>query len=89
MCAIFGFKCLGPIRPSIEDIADIATASESRGKDASGLAWLTKNGEIGVAKAPIESSIYLKRENIRELFASDGIPSLLIGHARAATQGSP
>lgn len=89
MCAIFGYKCFDVHRPTVEDIADLANVCESRGKDASGMAWFTGDGRLAVSKAPIEASVYLKRENVRALFAKTGVPELLIGHARAATQGSP
>lgn len=90
MCAIFGYKCYGPERPTLKELAVLGAEAESRGTDASGLAWPDKLG-MAIVKAPIRAGIYLTEENLKRLFGEDGAetPRLMIGHTRMATQGRP
>jgi glucosamine--fructose-6-phosphate aminotransferase (isomerizing) len=60
--------------------------SESRGKDASGIAVILKD-EIQVLKRPIAATQLIKTEEYNNIFNQEGIRAY-IGHARMETNGS-
>lgn len=83
MCGIMGYYCFGENRPSKEQITEMFSLLETRGRDASGFAFI-ENEQLVVQKAPIKSSQYVKTAEWKEL----ALPTIMILHTRAATQGS-
>jgi asparagine synthetase B (glutamine-hydrolysing) len=83
MCGIMGYYCFGEKRPSKEHITDMFSLLETRGRDASGFAFI-ENEQLVVQKAPIRSSLYVKTEDWKKV----SLPKIMILHTRAATQGS-
>ncbi len=78
-----GFYCFGNKRPNKEHITDMFELLETRGRDASGFAFL-KDGQLVVNKAPIKSSLFVKTKEWQDV----QLPNIMILHTRAATQGS-
>ena len=101
MCGIFGILIGENIKLSPSEFMQIVNSlfklSESRGKEASGLALRCKNS-VYVLKEPITSSRIVKTSNYKDLFnhtlkteAYDGnqmqAPLLVLGHSRLQTNG--
>jgi len=93
MCGIFGIAAfLSPsfgVRELKHSIDILFRISESRGKEASGLAFLDSEA-IRVAKEPVSASRFLKTHAYRDLFKTvrpDARPVVCIGHARLVTNG--
>ena len=101
MCGIFGIAIGENLKLSPKELMRIVNSifklSESRGKEASGLAVRFQNS-IYVFKEPITSSKLVKTQQYKELFnqtlkakAYDGIqlkaPILVLGHSRLQTNG--
>lgn len=83
MCGIMGFCCFGEKRPSKEHITEMFSLLETRGRDASGFAFIQED-QLIVQKAPIKSSQYVKTDDWEKVT----LPKIMILHTRAATQGS-
>lgn len=83
MCGIMGYYCFGEKRPSKEHITEMFSLLETRGRDASGFAFID-DGQLTVQKAPIKSSLYVKSDDWKNVI----LPKIMILHTRAATQGS-
>ena len=77
-----GFYCFGTERPKKDQITEMFSLLESRGKDASGYAFVGKNKLI-VNKAPIKSSDMVSTREWKEL----KLPGIMIFHTRLKTQG--
>lgn len=63
--------------------------AEERGDDATGVAFITKDGHVRIVKASLPAHVFVKTREYRDLMemvkkASSGI---LLGHTRLATQG--
>ena len=101
MCGIFGIEIAENLKLSPKDLMQIVNSifklSESRGKEASGLAVRFKDS-IYVLKEPITSSKLVKTSKYRELFNQtlkaegyDSVqlqaPILILGHSRLQTNG--
>ncbi len=93
MCGIFGIVAQGadglafaeePHRRLVEKLLIL---SESRGKDASGVALCSDIG-IRVLKEPIAASRLIKSKAFLDLFANSNKCRLVMGHARMETNGS-
>ena len=83
MCGIMGFFSFGKTMPDKEKITNMFSLLESRGRDASGYAFIDDNNLV-VNKAAIKSSEFVKTEDWKELI----LPSSMILHTRMKTQGS-
>jgi glucosamine--fructose-6-phosphate aminotransferase (isomerizing) len=83
MCGLFGFVADGDRVPDLATLAEIALATESRGRHAFGLAWVDGRGRIKHFKQTGRIGDHL---GILRLAADARI---LIGHCRYATHGSP
>jgi len=83
MCGIMGFYCFGIEKPKKENITDMFSLLETRGRDASGFAFI-REGELMVHKAAIRSSEMTATTTWKTLELSDN----LIAHTRMKTQGS-
>ena len=83
MCGIMGFYCFGDQKPDKSKISVMFSLLETRGRDASGYAFI-KNGNLIVDKAPIHSSAFVKQREWQEL----ELPQCMILHTRMKTQGS-
>jgi len=83
MCGIGGFYAFGHTKPNKDQITEMFSLLETRGRDASGYAFI-KDGQLIVNKAPIKSSLFVKTEDWTKL----ELPKIMILHTRAATQGS-
>jgi glucosamine 6-phosphate synthetase-like amidotransferase/phosphosugar isomerase protein len=83
MCGIMGFYCFGNMKPDKAKISIMFSLLESRGRDASGYAFIKGNNLI-VDKAPIHSSAFVKSKEWQDL----ELPKIMIMHTRMKTQGS-
>ena len=94
MCGIFGLVAgdvdlgVGQLKSIVDDLFLL---SESRGKEASGIAVQTDD-EIWVYKEPIPASQFVKKRAYRELFDRLGSAGptgrvAIIGHSRLVTNG--
>lgn len=83
MCGIWGWVSKADKGPNLKRLAAIAEATEARGRDAFGFAWLDAEGRMRQFKqaGPISSHLahlaWLKDAR------------MIIGHCRYATHGSP
>lgn len=82
MCGIAGYYAFGKKLPSRETINKLFIGIGSRGKDASGFAWI-KEEKLMVCKLPIPVSEMMKTDEWKNF----PIPRYAIFHARASTQG--
>ena len=85
MCGIAGYYCFGNLRPSYNEITQLFTALEDRGRDASGYAFINE-GKLEVYKKPVPSSRLVRSKRYKK-FAQQ-LPKCLLLHCRQATQGS-
>ena len=83
MCGIMGFFSFGNTLPDKEKITDMFSLLETRGRDASGFAFIDDNNLV-VHKAPIKSSELIKTDEWKNL----NLPKVMILHTRMKTQGS-
>src|ERR1035438_503228 len=83
MCGIMGFYSFGDQKPEKDKITVMFSLLESRGRDASGYAFI-KNGNLIVDKTPIHSSAFVKQKEWQDL----ELPKIMILHTRMKTQGS-
>lgn len=82
MCGIMGYYCFGNSRPDKKKITKMFELLETRGKDASGFAYM-KGAGLVVHKAPVRSSELVKTKEWQEL----ELPRIMIFHTRLKTQG--
>ncbi|MBF0353670.1 MAG: hypothetical protein HQL43_00325 [Alphaproteobacteria bacterium] len=91
MCGIFGL--VAPARAQFkEQIDDLFTLSESRGKEAAGLAIRVGNN-IAVYKRPVAASRMIREPGYRHLLSdmigqAKGARVAVIGHSRLVTNGA-
>ncbi len=83
MCGIMGYYSFGKTIPDKDKITNMFSLLESRGKDASGFAFIRDHNLI-VHKDAIKSSELVKTNVWKELV----LPSSMILHTRMKTQGS-
>ena len=83
MCGIMGYYCFGNKLPDKDKISIMLELLETRGRDASGFAFISKDNLI-VHKAAIRSSEMIKTKEWSDL----QLAPIMIFHARAKTQGS-
>jgi glutamine---fructose-6-phosphate transaminase (isomerizing) len=98
MCGLFGFVTTGNgtmVPGAATALIDaLIRSSESRGKEASGIAVLVDD-EIAVHKAPQRGRAFLRSKETQRLLAridravATGLPSACIGHTRMVTNGDP
>jgi len=91
MCGIFGVisgKKGGYSSSQLQSlVSSLFILSESRGKEAAGLAFLLDD-TITVYKQPIKSKEFIRRKSYRTLFKSvTKTPVAVVGHSRLATHG--
>src|SRR3990167_10106420 len=90
MCGIFGIVTKNVTSPaSLRLLVDsLFLLSESRGKEASGLAFLAGD-KISIYKQPLRSRKLIKQNDYKKLFENVGnaSPISIIGHSRLATNG--
>ena len=88
MCGIFGVLVRenSEFKPSLikSTTGRLFKLSESRGKEASGLALLSEN-KINVYKIPVPASKLIKNKQYKKLF--NKLPRAVLGHARLVTDG--
>lgn len=64
--------------------------NEERGKSATGLAIVQRNGQVSVAKMPLPASEFTLTAEYRALLARlDAQTTIALGHTRLPTKGSP
>jgi glucosamine 6-phosphate synthetase-like amidotransferase/phosphosugar isomerase protein len=83
MCGIMGYYSFGKTMPDKDKITNMFSLLESRGRDASGYAFI-KDNNLVVNKAAIKSSEFVKTNDWKDLV----LPSSMILHTRMKTQGS-
>ena len=84
MCGIMGYYSFGNTVPDKTKITRMFSLLESRGKDASGFAYI-QNNELKITKAPIKSSALVEGDEWKNLV----LPRIMIMHTRLKTQGEP
>ena len=82
MCGIMGYFCFGEVTPKKEEITEMFTMLETRGRDASGFAFI-RDGNLIVHKAATASSEFVKTKQWTE----QQIEPMMIFHTRLKTQG--
>lgn len=88
MCGILGYvKGSVEIEPKLlsQVMTRMFISAQSRGRDATGFAYLNTDGHLAVVKQAVPASQFL--DAIRDV--DYGKVDIFIGHTRAATQGSP
>ncbi len=93
MCGIFGFATKNNNKYNAREIQKMTEVlfklSESRGKEAAGLAVKSEDS-IDILKSPLKSSDFIKgaeyKKFSQEIFKKN--PFVVIGHSRLATHGS-
>jgi len=83
MCGIMGYYCFGDRLPDKEKITTMFTVLESRGRDASGFAFIRDHNLI-VHKDAVRSSELVKSDVWKKL----SLPKTTILHTRMKTQGT-
>lgn len=83
MCGVFGFFANGDQAPNLKRIKELAVATEQRGPDAFGFAWIDAAGRLRAYKSPGRISEHLDLLDL----ASEA--RVFIGHCRWATHGDP
>lgn len=83
MCGIMGYFSFGKTTPNKEKITAMFSLLETRGRDASGFAFI-KDDNLVVKKDAIKSSEFIKTDDWKGLT----LPSCMILHTRMKTQGS-
>jgi len=83
MCGIMGYYSFGKTIPDKDKITNMFSLLESRGRDASGFAFIRDNNLI-VHKDAMKSSEFVKTNDWKEL----ELPQSMILHTRMKTQGS-
>lgn len=83
MCGIMGYMCFSKKKPDKSKITEMFKLLETRGRDASGFAFLNR-GNLIVHKAPMKSTDLVKTKEWLTL----ELPEMMIMHTRLKTQGS-
>lgn len=78
-----GYYCFKDKKPDKRNIAEMFALLETRGRDASGFAFI-RDGCLIVQKAPIRSSVMIHSKEWQEL----ELPNIFIAHTRMKTQGT-
>jgi len=63
--------------------------SQTRGSEATGIAFLDQGGELEVIKRATEASKFLGTQPFKKFMKADYFPAILIGHTRQSTTGTP
>ncbi|MEI7832023.1 MAG: glucosamine 6-phosphate synthetase [bacterium] len=77
----------------VKTLADIFTKllvlSEHRGPQATGVAWVKRDGSMAVAKAPLPARQFVETLAYRDCLAGvNALTTILMGHTRWPTRGS-
>ncbi len=83
MCGIMGYYCFGDKRPNKDKVTAMFSILETRGRDASGFAFV-KGGKLNVFKEAVRSSVLVNKPAWKNL----ELPRIMIAHTRAKTQGT-
>jgi hypothetical protein len=87
MCGIAGYRCFGVQRPTGEELTNLLVESEDRGRDATGVAFIT-NHSLRVTKNGVPATTFVKGDDWKEVIAQEPLPAIMILHCRAGTGGS-
>lgn len=89
MCGIFGISDDGGLSKVqfVEQTKSLYKLSKTRGRDSSGIAWLSDNQELKIHKRSMSPERFIKSKRMLDLFKSTKVPKLCIGHSRLATNG--
>lgn len=89
MCGILGWIAYGKNRPSFNEVETMFLDNESRGGDATGMAYFNQANKIIVHKAPVSATEFVKSKTFRAMKRQGfPMPRIFIGHTRARTKGS-
>ncbi len=90
MCGIAGWyaKKNLPAKKYREKLENLFFYTETRGRDATGIAYVSGENELTYFKAPLTASKFLETEAMKKLLGQEWLPGKLILHCRAATKGS-
>ena len=83
MCGIMGFYCFSEKKPDKKTVTEMFSLLETRGRDASGFAFIRDNNLI-VHKDAVRSSVLVKSDEWKKLV----LPKIMILHTRMKTQGT-
>jgi len=83
MCGIAGYYAFGRQRPNKDAVTKMFIETQSRGKDASGFAYINDHEELVVCKQPLEAKHFVREDDWQCL----ELPKILIMHCRQGTQG--
>ena len=88
MCGIMGYVCFNHTKPDKNKLAEMFSQLETRGRDASGFAFINKDknnsNNLVVHKSAIKSSDMIKTDEWKNL----ELPEIMILHTRMKTQGT-
>ncbi len=87
MCGIFGFISNKPSTDNLELTKRLLVASDSRGKDASGILVVRADGTYEVQKAPVEAQKFVSVLDKMKKIINEAV--VIVGHTRTATVGKP
>lgn len=92
MCGIFGLIAPGmPNEIKGRILANLARATQVRGTDATGVAFLQPSDDDGhvsvIYKQPLAADKFVQTDWWKQFVAGD-VPDVVIGHCRAKTQGT-
>ncbi len=87
MCGIFGFISNKPSTDNLELTKRLLVASDSRGKDASGILVVRADGTYEMQKAPIEAQKFVSVLDKMKHIINEAV--VIVGHTRSATVGKP
>jgi glucosamine 6-phosphate synthetase-like amidotransferase/phosphosugar isomerase protein len=86
MCGIMGYYSFGDTVPDKRKIEKMFVLLETRGRDASGFAFIDPvTNKLSVTKSPVPSSNLIKYPQWTTL----DLPKIMIAHTRMKTQGEP
>jgi len=86
MCGIMGYYSFGSTIPEKKKMEKMFALLETRGRDASGFAFIDPaTKQLKVTKSPVPSSNLIKYSQWMEL----DLPKIMIAHTRMKTQGEP
>lgn len=87
MCGIFGYISKGNVpQEAHEAVTKMFVATQARGRDASGFAYLDESDKLQYHKAPVTATELVNSDEFKSL--SNHMPRMLIGHCRLKTQGN-
>jgi glutamine---fructose-6-phosphate transaminase (isomerizing) len=86
MCGIAGYKTFGDKRPSKDVVEALLLGIESRGTEATGVAFFNDDDSMRIIKGNVCASKFVDAPAWKDLI---GMPKTMIMHTRKSTKGEP